>query len=43
MRAEKLERVEAIHDPDWTERGLRDAAREISKIADFMFGEEEAC
>lgn len=43
MRAEKLAKVEAVRDLDWTERGLRDAAGEIAKIADFVFGEEAPC
>ena len=43
MRAKKLAKVEAIRDLDCTERGLRRAAEEIAKIADFVFGEEETC
>ncbi|WP_305296569.1 hypothetical protein [Parvibacter caecicola] len=42
-RAEQLKKVEAIHNPDWTERELRNAAKQIAKIADFVFGEADPC
>ncbi len=43
LRAEKLAKVDGIRDPRWTGNDLRRAAEEITRIADFVFGEEAPC